>query len=118
MNIFGHEVHNAGRKVSFDTVYEATIPKPAEKVTEDPERLEGEREVTSKGRTGCKVSVYKTVTDGGKTSRNWFSSSSYRAVADEVTVGTKKKVEEVPAVVPVTPEWVEQLTPDDSFGIQ
>ena len=118
MNIFGHEVHNAGRKVSFDTVYEATIPKPAEKVKKDPERLEGEREVTSKGRTGCKVSVYKTVTDGGKTSRNWFSSSSYRAVADEVTVGTKKKVEEVPAVVPVTPEWVEQLTPDGNFGIQ
>lgn len=116
MNIFGHEVHNASRKVSFDTVYEATIPKPAEKVTEDPERLEGEREVTSKGRTGCKVSVYKTVTEGGKTSRNWFSSSSYRAVADEVTVGTKK-AEVVPAVVPVTPEWVEELTPNENFGI-
>ncbi len=121
MNIFGHEVHNAGRKVSFDTVYEATIPKPEEKVTEDPERLEGEREVTSKGRTGSKVSVYKTVTEGGKTMREWFSSSSYRAVADEVTIGTKK-AEEVPAVtVPVEPIDVQDLpaTPvDDGFGIQ
>lgn len=122
MNIFGHEVHNAGRKVSFDTVYEATVPKPAEIVTEDPERLEGEREVTSKGRTGSKVSVYKTVTEGGKTNREWFSSSSYRAVADEVTVGTKK-AEEVPVVTtPVEPIDVIGLpstnVTEENFGIQ
>lgn len=127
MNIYGHEVHNADRKVSFDTVYEATIPKPAEKVTEDPERPKGEREVTSKGRTGCKVSVYKTVTEGGKTTREWFSSSSYRAVADEVTVGTKK-VEEAPVavvdpfvgvtVIPVEPDvTTDVVTEEDNFGI-
>ena len=128
MNIFGHEEHNPGRKVSFDTVYEATVPKPAEKVTEDPERLEGEREVTSKGRTGSKVSVYKTVTDGGKTTRNWFSSSSYRAVADEVTVGTKKAPDVPVVVTPVDPVTGQPLVPqtpdvttdvtDESFGIQ
>lgn len=124
MNIFGHEVHNAGRKVSFDTVYEATIPKPAEKVTEDPERLEGEREVTSKGRTGSKVSVYKTVTDGGQTKREWFSSSSYRAVADEVTVGTKK-AEEVPVAAPAVDPFAGinvvssgSDAADENFGIQ
>lgn len=121
MNIFGHEVHSAGRKVSFDTVYEATIPKPAEKVTKDPERPEGEREVTSRGRTGSKVSVYKTVVEGGKKNREWFSSSSYRAVADEVTVGTKK-VETAPAVTtPVEPIDVVGLpatSAEDSFGIQ
>ncbi|WP_458407369.1 VanW family protein [Anaerotignum sp.] len=123
MNIFGHEVHNAGRKVSFDTVYEATVPKPAEIVKKDPERPEGEREVTSKGRTGCKVSVYKTVTEGGKTNRTWFSSSSYRAVADEVTVGTKKV--EVPVVAPVDPfagvtviPETPAVTTDGNFGIQ
>ena len=125
MNIFGHEVHNAGRKVSFDTVYEATVPKPAEKITEDPERPEGEREITSKGRTGSKVSVYKTVTDGGKTKREWFSSSSYRAVADEVTVGTKKV--EAPVVAPVdpfagvtvvpTPDVTTDVPVEDGFGI-
>ena len=128
MNIFGHEVHDAGRKVAFDTVYEATVPKPAEIVTEDPERPEGEREITSKGRTGCKVSVYKTVTDGGKTSREWFSSSSYRAVADEVTVGTKKV--EVPVVAPVDPfagitvipaepdMTTDVVVEEENFGIQ
>ena len=127
MNIFGKEVHSAGRKVSFDTVYEATVPKPAEKITEDPERPEGEREITSKGRTGSKVSVYKTVTEGGKTSREWFTSSSYRAVADEVTVGTKKV--EVPVVAPVDPfagvtvipaepDVTTDVVVDENFGIQ
>ena len=123
MNIYGHEVHNAGRKVSFDTVYEATVPKPADIVKEDPEKPEGEREITSKGRTGSKVSVYKTVTEGGKTTRNWFTSSSYRAVADEVTVGTKKV--ETPVVAPVDPYFGVTVTPevttdvmtDDGFGI-
>ena len=131
MNIFGKEVHNAGRKVSFDTVYEATVPKPAEIITEDPERPEGEREITSKGRTGSKVSVYKTVTEGGQTKREWFSSSSYRAVADEVTVGTKK-AEDVSVVAPVDPfagvtvipaepdvttDVVTDVPADDGFGI-
>ncbi len=90
-NIFGHEVHSEGRTLEYETVYEATIPKPAEIITEDPERPEGEREVTSTGRTGCKVSVYKKVFENGKQlSSDWFTSSSYRAAADEVTVGTKK----------------------------
>ncbi|MGN1230304.1 MAG: VanW family protein [Anaerotignum sp.] len=114
MNIYGHEVHSSSRKVEFETVYEATIDKPAEIVTKDPEMLEGERVVTSKGRTGCKVSVRKKVYEGGKLiSNEWFSSSSYRAAADEVTVGTKK------------PETTAAETPTDvtgntgeSFGIQ
>lgn len=128
MNIFGHEVHDEGRSVEFETVYEATIPKPEEIVTEDPERPEGEREVTSKGRTGCKVSVYKKVYDAGKEiSREWFTSSSYRAAADEVTVGTKPvaPVMEIPEV----PSWVEEMTEEttnigtdagteENFGIQ
>ena len=37
------------------------------------------------------VSTYKIVTENGKQiSKDWFSSSTYRATADEVTVGTKK----------------------------
>lgn len=91
MNIFGHEMHNAGRTLEYETVYEATIPKPEEIVTEDPELPEGERVITANGRTGCKVSVYKKVYENGKQlSSDWFSSSSYRSTADEVTVGTKK----------------------------
>lgn len=115
MNIYGHEVHNSSRKVEFETVYEATIAKPAEIVTEDPEMLEGERKVTSNGRTGCKVSVRKKVYEGGKQiSNEWFSSSSYRAAADEVTVGTKKKEETTATTAPQTSVGVEE----QNFGIQ
>ncbi|MBR3910999.1 MAG: hypothetical protein IKJ54_06845, partial [Anaerotignum sp.] len=73
----------------------------------------------------AKVSVYKTVTEGGETNREWFSSSSYRAAADEVTVGTKKA--EVPVFVPVNPfEEITPVEPDvtvdvtegEDFGIQ
>lgn len=94
MNIYGHEEHSSSRKVEFQTVYESTIAKPAEIVTEDPNMPEGEREVTSWGKEGCKVSVYKIVYENGKQiSKEWFSSSSYRSTADEVTVGTKKPEE-------------------------
>lgn len=128
MNIFGHEVHDSSRKLEFETVYEGTIPKPAEIVTEDPELPEGERKVTSKGRTGCKVSVRKKVYESGKLiSNEWFSSSSYRAAADEVTVGTKKAEPEetTPAMnteYPADVPWAQETPPteqtDNSFGIQ
>lgn len=106
VNIYGHETRSAGRSLEFETVYEGTIPKPEEIVTEDPEMPEGEREVVTAGKTGCKVSVFKKVSENGKQiSREWFSSSSYRSTADEVRVGTKAAE---PAVsVPETP-----LNPD------
>ena len=120
VNIYGHETHSAGRSLEFETVYEATIPKPEEIVTEDPELPEGEREVTSSGRTGCKVSVYKKGFENGKqVSRDWFSSSSYRAVADEVRVGTKAAE---PAVnVPEEsgyPSWLEEYPSDFYEGYE
>ncbi len=93
-NLYGHEIHDAGHEVDFEMVFEGTIPKPAEKVTEDATKPEGYREVTYAGKTGSKVSVYKIVKENGKQiSKEWFSSSTYRATADEVTVGTKKAEE-------------------------
>ncbi|MEA4816543.1 MAG: VanW family protein [Lachnospiraceae bacterium] len=90
-NIYGNEIHEAGREVEFETVYEYSIGKPAEKVTEDPELSEGERVTTYKGKVGAKVSVYKNVYhDGVLISREWFSESTYKSTPDEVTVGTKK----------------------------
>lgn len=91
MNIYGEEAHSKGHSVAYETVYEATLPKLPEVVTEDPEMKEGERLITSRGQTGAKVSVYKVVYENGvKKSSDWFSSSSYRSSADYVTVGTKK----------------------------
>ena len=96
ISIFGKESRSADRTIEFSTVYEGTIAKPEEIVKEDPEITEGEREITHNGRTGSKVSVYKTVYSNGKqVSKDWFSSSSYRAVADEVTVGTKPLEEDI-----------------------
>lgn len=111
MNIYGHEVHDAGRRLEFETVYEGTINKPAEIQKEDPNLPEGERVITVKGRTGCKVSVRKKVYEHGKQiSNEWFSSSSYRAAADEVTIGTKKQEEAPAPTTPTTenPESIEQ----------
>lgn len=91
MNIYGEETRSNSRSVSYETVFEATVPKLPEVVTEDPEMPEGERVITSRGQTGAKVSVYKVVYQNGvKQSSDWFSSSSYRSSADYVTVGTKK----------------------------
>lgn len=100
MNIYGHEVHDPGRRVEYPTDFQGSIPKPAEVVKKDPERPEGEREITARGKTGSKVSVRKVVYQNGKQiSNDWFSSSTYRATADEVTIGTKKP-EAPPATTP------------------
>ncbi len=89
-SIYGHETRSLGRTVELETVYIGSIPKPPEKVTEDPELPEGERIVTYNGKVGHKVSTYKKVSENGELiSREWFSDSTYKAVADEVTVGTK-----------------------------
>ena len=116
MNIYGHEVHDGSRRVEYPTDYQGTIPKPAEVVKKDPERPEGEREVTARGRTGSKVSVRKVVYQNGKQiSNEWFSSSSYRATPDEVTIGTKKP-ETPPATTP--PTDTPAVSSGEGFGIQ
>lgn len=90
-NVYGHEIHDSGRKVEFETVLTGTIEKPAEVVTEDPDLPEGTRTVTRYGKEGKKVDTYKKVYENGKlVSNEYFSSSTYKATADEVTVGTKK----------------------------
>lgn len=90
-NIYGHEMHSNNRRIEFEKVHNETIDKPAEKVTEDPELPEGTREITSRGKTGCKVTIYKKIYENGKLiSREWFSSSTYRATPDQISVGTKK----------------------------
>ena len=88
-NIYGHEEHDAGRTVELEHVYVGSIPKPAEKVIEDPNIPLGERVITHTGKIGHKVSTYKKVYENGKLlSSQWFSDSTYKATADEVSVGT------------------------------
>ena len=94
-DIYGHETRDPDRKIDFESVWIRTIGKPAEKVTQDPNMYEDERVVTYYGKTGAKIDTYKLVYDGDElVSREWFSSSTYIATADEVTVGTKPRVQE------------------------
>lgn len=113
-NLYGNEIHSSSRKVEFEKVMIGTIAKPAEIVTEDPNRPEGEREITYTGKVGYKVETYKnTYENNTLLSREYFSTSTYRATPDEVTVGTKKaeivpaaatgEGEQAPATQPQTP---------------
>lgn len=115
--IYGAEEHDPSRSVSFETVVVKEYEKPAEKVKEDPSQPEGYRKVTHKGYTGCKVDVYKIVTQNGKTTREYFSSSSYMSTADEVTIGTAKPTSTTPEPgesSTTTPETSEPAQNSDS----
>ena len=91
-NVYGYEIHSPSREVKFENIVDSVIQKPAEKVTEDPEKPKGYREVTYYGKQGKKVSTYKIVYENGQQiSREYFSSSTYRATPDEVTIGTKEE---------------------------
>lgn len=91
-NIYGRETRPENRTVDFETVYISSIPKPAEKVTYDPELPDGERVITKNGSTGSVIDVYKLVyVDGELESREYFNRSKYSATADEVTIGQKKE---------------------------
>lgn len=117
-NIYGHEIHDENRRVEFESVWVSTIGKPEAKVTEDPNMYEDERVVTYNGKTGAKIDTYKLVYEGDTlVSREWFSSSTYVATADEVTVGTKPR-ETVVEDVPVIGEAPSTNTPDTSANTQ
>ena len=93
-NIYGYENRPAGRTVDFESVYVSSVGKPAEQITYDPDLPEGERIVTKSGNAGSVVDVYKLVyLNGNLESREYFNRSTYRATADQVTIG-QKKVEE------------------------
>lgn len=90
VNFYGVEIHEAGRTVSFETVLVSTGAKPAEIVTLDPNKYEDERVVTYAGVGTRNVTVNKIVKqDGKEISNEVFAKSTYRSMADEVTVGTK-----------------------------
>ena len=106
-----------GRKVEFESIKVGTIAKPDEIVTEDPELPEGTREVTYTGKEGLKVDTYKKVFENGSlVSRKYFSSSTYRATADEVTVGTGKAVSSEENGQPEQPSSVNSGNDGESGG--
>ncbi len=110
--LYGHETRSASRKVELDAQVDETIPKPAEKVTEDPTKPDGYREVTYTGKVGYRVSTYLVVYENGKqVSRERFNRSTYKAVADEVTIGTGP-AEETEETTPVGSQMGESIFGD------
>lgn len=99
-NIYGYEEHDSGRTVELEHVYVGSIPKPVEKVTEDPNLPLGERIITHTGKIGHKITTYKKVYENGELlSSEWFSDSTYKATPDEVTIGTGPGKEEDTEIV-------------------
>ncbi len=102
--IYGKEIHDASRKISFDYVITDVIEKPKAKEVEDPKLKPGERVVEVAGHTGYTVDTYKTVTENGESYTEWFSTSYYMASADKVRIGPKKAASNESSTKPAVPE--------------
>ncbi len=102
-SIYGTEIHDPSRSVSFDYVVTRVIDKPQEEVKEDATLAPGQRVVYVTGHTGYEVDVYKTVTEKGSTTTEWFNSSSYMATPDKVKVGPAKPVTPSNPTTPTNP---------------
>lgn len=109
--IYGKETHDPSRTLSFDYEITSVIEKPKAVEEYDPTLKPGERVVKSEGHTGYTVDTYKTVTENGVSTTEWFSTSYYMASADKVKVGPKKTENPAPPAtpapttpVPTTPE--------------
>ncbi len=102
-SIYGTEIHDPSRSVSFDYVVTRVIDKPKEEVKEDATLAPGQRVLYVEGHTGYEVDVYKTVTENGTTQTEWFNSSSYMATPDKVKVGPAKPETPTVPTTPTTP---------------
>ena len=88
-NIYGKETRPENRTIEFVSVTEKTLYPGGEKVTEDPSKPAGYRQVVSSAHTGYVASLYKVVyVDGVEESREKFNSSTYGAYPTQVIVGT------------------------------
>ena len=86
------------------------VISPSVNEIKDPTKPKDYRKVTEKGKTGYKVSSVRIVYEDGKeVKREQLTSSYYKMIPSEVTVGDK--AEDVPVVNPVTPEPEIEETP-------
>lgn len=119
--IYGKEIHDASREISFDYVITSVIEKPKAKEIEDPNLKPGERVVEVEGHTGYTVDTYKTVTENGESYTEWFSNSYYIPSADKVKVGPKKAEDSEPSttIPPASvPPESSTTAPEDSDTVQ
>ena len=97
VNLYGHEVHEPGRRLEFYNVFTGSVEAPGENVVNDPELPLGERVVKTSARNGVNYDLYKIVYNGNtEVSREHVNTSKYRARAAVVHVGTGAAAEESP----------------------
>ena len=111
-NIYGKEVHDAGRSLKFyNQLLEKTDPPAGEKITYDPEMPGGKRVVTKGPVEGYKYALYKDVYENGvKIDTVLINKSTYKAAPAQVTVGTGPTPPPAPKAAAVTTPAPEAAT--------
>ena len=88
-NIYGKEIHGAGRTLKFYNQLIGTTAPSGERITYDSSLPRGSRIVTRRATTGYKYALLKDVYENGvKVSTEQINTSAYRAAPAEVRVGT------------------------------
>lgn len=91
VNLYGNEIHSAGRTLKFESVVTEILEPPAEKVIEDSSLPAGQRQVVSQPKQGYKVKVYRLIyQDGNLLDKTQINTSTYKPARGEVKIGTKK----------------------------
>ena len=102
--IYGEETRPSTRTIKYWSRTDAVI-EPGEKVTKDKTMEKGEEEITKKGETGYRASLWKDIYENGeKVSTIQVNSSYYAPVKQEKTVGTKKKTKKPSSKKPAKKE--------------
>jgi vancomycin resistance protein YoaR len=112
-NVYGKEVHDAGRSLSFHSELLERINPSGENIVYDATLPTGQRVVTKGASQGLIYALYKTVYENGeKISTEQVNTSRYKAVPAEVRVGTGPVPEvRTPVSAPVISEPEPPLEP-------
>lgn len=86
--VYGHEIREAGREISFESEITDTIEPGEEVVTEDPTLPASYRSVTQSAHVGYKAKLWKIIkVNGVQTDKVQINTSAYNASPQYVTVG-------------------------------
>lgn len=108
MNIYGKETRPAERTIGFESVIIDTIMPPPQKISLDPNLLEGQEVVEKKATIGYTVKLYKIIYNQGQlVDKIQLNTSTYKAVAAEIRRGTL-----VSSIVTPTTEPAIQVIPE------
>lgn len=89
VTLYGKEIHDSTRTVSFSYEIVETYDEPEPVYKEDSTLDAGTVIQDQPGHVGYLVETYKTVTDNGVSTTEWFSESQYDCSPEIYLVGTK-----------------------------